>query len=901
MMRLRAITLQNFRSFVAPTHLDAFDAGLNLITGPNGAGKSTVVRALRAAFFMFHRSRQVKDLVPWSAPGESPAVTVEFELDDGQYRLSKQFLKGAFAELQTPTGKLTGEEAEQRVAELFGFQVAARGETKPEGQGIPGLLWVEQGAAPDLDKPIDAAGEYLRDSLTGLVGAMASSDGDEVLQQLEDELATMRVRGREKKAGSSKGELLEATEKLKECDEQLQHLNNEIALYRQRVDELGHLRAACATDRRDSPWLAHEASAVSAQAELDKLNGQRDKLRQSQAELGRLQADIKLIESQIEQRRRLRESLGTRRKSVQTAQQELTEQTQTHQAAQTRLAQALKALDEATAVMTRAEQAEQLSKHAQRLVQLREQRKELASRQQAADAAQQTVRELTQELARRSITAKDIEQLRKLDQQLALASERANVMATQIEFDLVAGDAVKLDGAALSGQGSRSIATPARIDIDGVGSLTVRPGGTDLEAGIKARERAQQALAEMLDRLGLDTTSAAVAAHDAEQIRRGKLQLAQARVKDLAPEGLEQLQLKSVELDAEIGQLQAEHERLQPLSRPADAGVAEVSVTAATEALGSVRLQHEQAVKFERQAADALSRARSACQHAEQELAGAELASAEFDPAGPAEAESDQALMTRAADLREQIARRTALTEELEQQLATAMPDTLAQDVKRHRESAATLREQARMRELAEARLSSELAQAGASGLDEQLQRVQAEQERWARRQATLNLRADALAWLVERMRQRRDEYTERLQAPLQTRMNHYLRLLMPGATLALNNGLAPVALVSGAGPAQQPVNDQSFGTREQLMLLARLSYADLLAEAGRPTLIILDDGLLHADAGRLEQMKRMLYDAAQRHQMLLFSCHPERWSGLGVAPRPLPTASGAIAGTLTT
>jgi uncharacterized protein YhaN len=49
--------------------------------------------------------------------------------------------------------------------------------------------------------------------------------------------------------------------------------------------------------------------------------------------------------------------------------------------------------------------------------------------------------------------------------------------------------------------------------------------------------------------------------------------------------------------------------------------------------------------------------------------------------------------------------------------------------------------------------------------------------------------------------------------------------------------------------------------------------------------LIILDDALVHSDAQRLAQMKRILFDAAGRHQVLLFSCHPDRWLDLGVVP----------------
>jgi hypothetical protein len=34
--------------------------------------------------------------------------------------------------------------------------------------------------------------------------------------------------------------------------------------------------------------------------------------------------------------------------------------------------------------------------------------------------------------------------------------------------------------------------------------------------------------------------------------------------------------------------------------------------------------------------------------------------------------------------------------------------------------------------------------------------------------------------------------------------------------------------------------------------------------------------------------MKRILFDAATRHQILVFSCHPEAWRDLGVAARSI-------------
>jgi uncharacterized protein YhaN len=77
-----------------------------------------------------------------------------------------------------------------------------------------------------------------------------------------------------------------------------------------------------------------------------------------------------------------------------------------------------------------------------------------------------------------------------------------------------------------------------------------------------------------------------------------------------------------------------------------------------------------------------------------------------------------------------------------------------------------------------------------------------------------------------------------------------------------------------------------SFGAREQVALLMRRAYADVLKEAQRPTLIILDDVLAHSDTIRLDAMKRILNDAAKRHQILLLTCHEEDWADMGVPAR---------------
>lgn len=92
--------------------------------------------------------------------------------------------------------------------------------------------------------------------------------------------------------------------------------------------------------------------------------------------------------------------------------------------------------------------------------------------------------------------------------------------------------------------------------------------------------------------------------------------------------------------------------------------------------------------------------------------------------------------------------------------------------------------------------------------------------------------------------------------------------------------------IIRGAELGQ--IAELGFGAREQMGLISRLVYADLLREAGRPTLVILGDTLVRSDTDRLEEMKRILFNAANRHQILLFTGHPEKWSDLGVVPRDI-------------
>jgi len=226
-----------------------------------------------------------------------------------------------------------------------------------------------------------------------------------------------------------------------------------------------------------------------------------------------------------------------------------------------------------------------------------------------------------------------------------------------------------------------------------------------------------------------------------------------------------------------------------------------------------------------------------------------------------------------------------------ESQLLLANPAFVAQDIQRLRLSLQSIQDDHQKRHEAILVLQNTLEVAGAQGLEEQQQEVSGDLSRAEKRKSELARRAAALSLLCEKLETKRHATLQRLQAPLLQRLQHYLQLLFPGSTMELDEGLSPAKLIRSQVTGQTEVGSVealSFGAREQLGLISRFAYADLLASAGKPTLLILDDALVHSDEERLAQMKRVIFDASQRHQVLLFTCHPYTWRDLGVSIREI-------------
>src|SRR5262249_32399502 len=124
-----------------------------------------------------------------------------------------------------------------------------------------------------------------------------------------------------------------------------------------------------------------------------------------------------------------------------------------------------------------------------------------------------------------------------------------------------------------------------------------------------------------------------------------------------------------------------------------------------------------------------------------------------------------------------------------------------------------------------------------------------------------------------------RDANTQFLQ-PVVQRVQPYLRRVLPGAKVRFSADLTIEGLDRGENT--EPFNSLSVGAREQVSVLTRIAFADLLASEGVAAPIILDDALVYSDNARFADTLLALSLAAKRHQIIILTCHEDRYLRLG-------------------
>jgi len=159
-------------------------------------------------------------------------------------------------------------------------------------------------------------------------------------------------------------------------------------------------------------------------------------------------------------------------------------------------------------------------------------------------------------------------------------------------------------------------------------------------------------------------------------------------------------------------------------------------------------------------------------------------------------------------------------------------------------------------------------------------------------REARLRHETKALTLLHQCLVEAEQAARETFLGPIRDRVEPYLKRLFPGSELILDDRSLAITYLRRDGQ-DEPYDRLSVGTREQLAVLTRLAFADLLGEHGKQSPIILDDALVFSDDGRLKEMQRILDRAADRQQIIVLTCHERAYFEHGWATIRLESCKG--------
>ena len=565
-LQLKRLRIEQLRQYQKPFEINSFEPGLNIFTGPNEAGKSSLVRAIRAAFFERHRSTAVDDLKPWGDSAASPSIELDFVFGGKPFQLSKSFLSRKRCNLSVGTQAFEGVEAEDYLAELFGFGFAGKGASKEEHWGVPGLLWVQQGEGQALD--VTHARDHLHTALSqqtgGAIPSLASSQGDELLAQLKAQRAELLTPS----SGKPRAAFAEAIDSTHKLTQELAELDQRIAQYRSQVDDLARLQQEQLSDETSKPWEALSHQLTVAQTQPRAIEQLKQQLDEAESALTQLLATRQLLQDRLAAFEQQEVSATSRAQRLQGAHQQQASAADALQACRSQLDQARLRETQARSALSAARLAAQHRDCCRQLEQAQQQlltSSEGLARAHAAEADMTLVRA---QAPSRRIGQADVDRLSQLDFTLKQASLRKETVATRITWKLLPGQRVQVNTNGhtqeLQGDTQLLVESPISVQLPGLGEMRIEPGGEELDALLRAHQIAQQAWTQALALLGVPSLEQARQEAQAMLLHEQQLERAKNALDLYAPAGVSTLKTLQERDQANVQQLSATRESLAP-------------------------------------------------------------------------------------------------------------------------------------------------------------------------------------------------------------------------------------------------------------------------------------------------------------------------------------------------
>jgi uncharacterized protein YhaN len=870
-MWFKSVDVSRFRQFRAAVEVRDLAPGLNVIAGDNEEGKSTLLQAIRAALFDKYTSSVADTYRPYGE-SVSPRVGLVFEMDEVEYRLDKVFSRKRDGEatLTASDGRRwEGPQAEEFVAQLLGFSYAPRGVSRPEHQGLAGLLWVEQARAYVEVTLSDQSRQQLHRVFDTEMSELLGGEHGEALHRRIGELREMYFDKRDR----PRGDYRQLQDKQSRLAERLEQARLDLQAYEYKTDQLDKRQATLrsylddrALEKAQAKLRDAQDTQTRVQALARQVEGGRQTLGLSEAEQKAARLAWETRAKLIQEQQQVQEGLTRARERL--AQRE-TEVEPAREAVEALKAAIAAGKEDRTAQEARLRRA----RDAETLARLTTEKQGLDTRLKDARAAEAARRACQAQRDAIRVTAGSLDELRSVEHDRALAEVRLRAAATRVDHRLQRSAPVRLAGQAMQGEGSVLVTETSLLEVGGIGTFTIHPGGEDLDSLRARMHEHARTLEVQLAELGVADIGEAERALKTRQALESEAKAHKARLSGLAPDGLGELEERLATLDS---QRQALLSRVgEDAEAPGDPVALEHALGALVDTLTALEteLAERQRVFGERRDAvvEAGAAARSAQTHAQaldEALQTARKASSDDRLAG-ALADADRAV--------EYAKQRLAA---LELALQAENPEAVAAEVERCEAALVRVKGDIARLEKEVNDLAVELTALGQRGLAEELAQVESDCAAVERELNHIEAQALAVDLLYRALDAALKRAKEAIAQPVIARLLPYLRQLLPGAEPSISEELVLTGIRRES--ATEPFEDLSIGTREQLAVLVRLAYADLLSEQGMPVTVILDDALVNSDDERRDRMKAILYQAAKRYQVLVLTCHEREYRDAG-------------------
>ena len=861
-MRITAIRLRNVRRFDRDgLAIENIPPGLSMLAEPNEFGKSTLFDVLRVILFEKHSTKGANVRRLASASGSAPFIELDFIANKKEYRIRKQFLRSSFAELlYADTGEklLADGEAHDWIVDLIGASKA--------GDGPTGLLWVEQGSSMVPPEAGDSGKTLLASLLEQEVGEVTGGERARlILKKVQDELSGLITKNGQPKTGRYKtliSNLSDVNDSIAEIQSKLSSAENLLIELDQLTQSIKVLENPEQINRFESELEKARVRLIETEKAHDLLRVSHERLEDKNAEVNRYKKDLENFQNQTM-------DANTLIKKLETIPLEKSDYENRIEKLNFELSQLRSKEEQIKNEREETEKIARLCREAQKGELAQKNAETLNKTIKDTEKLQQKLIELKGQLNLNQVSIAVLDKIKTANFELEKIRERLSADSTTITPYLTAlgENIVTLDGKAIT----------EKIDLSGSQVLSLGEyGKISIDSSIPNElkndyENTRLIFEDLLSTYNvLSITDAEQKTMERREIENNIVKL-QTQLDQLAPKGISHLK----ELyEAECAILNNELLSDEVIAKLPESVVAEQNWEYARKNYDNIR--------------DSVNKVEINHSEARSKLNQLKLTQDQYN-------EQLKSVVTRIGDsnswentnneLMAKIENLTLEKKKIESEIEekqNAFPtlEVARDDVKRFEESKENNTKKLNGKKIREAEVKRDLAAISEKGLEEELANLTQQKGHFEKQLSSLEAHVAALQLLESSLLDAQKSLQEQFLKPVSNELGPLLKIVFPNAEVSLGGNFN--AEEFRRLERVDTIDTLSGGTREQIAVLTRLAFAQLMAKRGREMPVILDDALVWCDDNRLEDVFRAIRSAARDIQCIVLTCHEKGFSTLG-------------------